>query len=141
MKTAISEMLKRPFQRWLSISVAVLVAVLMLCVSELSYRESAGQLDQLVLKGQVRVQALQMLQRISDAESGKRGYLLVGGAEYMAPYVRAHDEALRTLAEMKRLYAELHDAEGESRRLELVRLVEARFGEMDEVLRLHGSGK
>ena len=141
MKTAISGMIKRPVQRWLSVSAAVVVAVLMLCVSELSYRESAGQLDQLVLKGQVRVQALQMLQRISDAESGKRGYLLVGGAEYMAPYVRAHDEALRTLAEMKRLYAELHDAEGESRRLELVRLVEARFGEMDEVLRLHGSGK
>lgn len=141
MKNVIAAVRRRPFLLGLSIPAAALVATLMLGISELSYRESAGQLEQLVLKGQVRVQALQMLQRISDAESGKRGYLLAGGAEYMAPYVRAHEDVLRALGDMQRLYAGLHDAEGESRRLELVRLVESRFGEMDEVLRLHAAGK
>ncbi len=141
MSDVIAGLLKRPLLLRLALPAAALAAVLMVGISELAYRESSGRLDQLVLKGQVRIQTLQMLQRISDAESGKRGYLLVGGPEYMAPYHRAQEDVTRALEDMRRLYARLQDHEGEAKRQRLARLVDSKFGEMHEVLRLHDAGQ
>src|SRR6185437_12853075 len=77
---------------------AVLAALAMLIISELSYRDEARTLE--VLNQRIVAQAkVQSLWRdLSEAESGQRGYLLTGRAEYLDPYLKAADGVRRTLA-------------------------------------------
>lgn len=125
----------------LALPAAAVLALLMTGISELSYRASKQQLDHLSVKGQARLREVELLQRLSDAESGKRGYLLVGGDAYMKPYQQARPDIDRMLGEMHTLYTRIGDQQGQAHLQELARLVDAKFAEMDEVLRLFNSGK
>ena len=69
----------------------------MIAVNELSYRGAQSRLDRLVEMGQARMTLMMMLQRINEAESGKRGYLLTGGREYLDPYKQSREDVLAQL--------------------------------------------
>jgi CHASE3 domain sensor protein len=65
--------------------VVLLVAVAMLGFNELSYRQARGQMDDLVLSGRIRQELLSLLQRLTDAESGQRGFVLTGRPDIWRP--------------------------------------------------------
>jgi signal transduction histidine kinase len=67
-------------------SLAVLAAMAMLFISEVSYRQSLSTLDRLVVATQARASVLDLRRHILDAETGQRGYLLTGRAEYLVTY-------------------------------------------------------
>ena len=66
---------------------AVLAAVAMLFISEGSYWQSASMLEQLAAERDARAQVLDLRKNILDVETGQRGYLLTGRAEFLAPRV------------------------------------------------------
>ena len=71
---------------------AVLVAGIMLAISELGYRQASQQLNHLVQMGRDRIE-LQLIGRaITQAETSQRGYLLTGRDDYLAPYRAARAE-------------------------------------------------
>lgn len=122
------------------IGAAVLAATFMLCITELAYQSQSNKLATLAKMGKARLTLTYAMQRITDAESGKRGYLLVGGQDYLEPYVRASNDVRVALREIHAL----DHASGESTlppmQLKLDLIFEERLAEMQEVMRRHESG-
>ncbi|MFT3817851.1 MAG: CHASE3 domain-containing protein [Rubrivivax sp.] len=125
----------------LAIPAAVVVAALMLGISEAAYRGAESGLVRLVDMGQARLQLLQMMQRLSAAESGKRGFLLTGGDEYLQPYQSARADVQASLRQLETAYTRLGDEQAEAHRRRIAELVNAKLSEMEEVLRLEQQGR
>ena len=75
--------------RGLVMPLAVLVAALMLFVSEGGYQRTRGSLDAAIEAAQARLTLYRLLGLVTRAESAKRGYLLSSRREYLQPYVEA----------------------------------------------------
>ena len=128
-----------PVSAW-RIPLATLVAGFMLLITELAYQSQRDQLDNLVTMGRSRILLTVAVQRITDAESGNRGYLLVGGRDYLEPYLQAREDVHATLLEIRELDRHVGDAELVRHQAEVEQLMEERLGEMQEVLRRHDEG-
>ncbi len=75
--------------RGLVMPLAVLVAALMLFVSEGGYQRTRGSLDGAIEAAQARLTLYRLLGLVTRAESAKRGYLLSSRREYLQPYIEA----------------------------------------------------
>ena len=77
--------------------------------------------------------------RISEAESSKRGYLLTGQPNFLAPYTAASTDVRNRLANLRRLVA------GNSAQLRRLLYIEslsrAKLAEFDSTIKLERSGK
>jgi signal transduction histidine kinase len=128
------------FAKW-SIPVAIMAAASMLLISEVAYQNQRAMLGELVNMGKARVKLTYMLQRVTDAESGKRGYLLVGGQDYLAPYLLARQDVQRTLAEIHLMDAVTADPSIRDSQHRLESLFGDKMAEMDEVLKRYNNGQ
>ncbi|MEK8034593.1 CHASE3 domain-containing protein [Ideonella sp. DXS29W] len=137
-----------PFAAWLeraryqklAFPAAALVAGLMILLSELAYHGADARLTRLTAMDQARYELLRVLRRVTDAESGERGFLLTGGPEYLAPYQSARADVFDGLQKIEKLYRDSGDAQAEAHRQRIAALVIAKLSEMEEVLRLDASG-
>lgn len=125
----------------LAMALAGCVALLLIMVSELGYREAQSQLQRLVTMGQIRLSLTQVARRVTDAESGQRGYLLTNRADYLEPYRNASRDTREGLARLRQLYAELGAPVEEEHRQRLDELVQAKLSELAEVMSLHDQGR
>ena len=119
----------------------LLVAVAMLGFNELSYQRARTQMDDLVLSGRIRQELRSLLQRLTDAESGQRGYVLTGRPEYLAPYRNASVDVRASLQALQGLYLEDTDEVDRQRLVGLRENVEAKLSEMALVVSKVQSGK
>jgi len=126
--------------RAMAFPLAALVAGLLLATSELAYLGADARLTRLAAMDQARYELLRVLRRVTDAESGERGYLLAGGPEYLAPYQSARADVFDSLQRLEQLYRDIGDAEAEARRKRIATLAVSKLSEIDEVLRLDASG-
>lgn len=124
----------------LSIPVAIMAAVLMISITEVSYQAQSRALDQLILQGQARLRMIHAFQRLSAAESGKRGYLLIQDKIYLQPYLRAAEDVIRDLDDIDRLDAESDDPSIVLMQKRIRESMEDKLSEMREVMRLHDEG-
>ena len=122
------------------IGTAIAAAAVMLFFTEMAYQRQSDKLDTLVKMGKARLALTYAMQRITDAESGKRGYLLVGGQDYLEPYVRASNDVRVALRDIHALDHASGEASLPDRQLKLDRIFDERLAEMQEVMRLHDSG-
>src|SRR6266516_2459758 len=77
--------------------------------------------------------------RISEAESGQRGYLLTGQAAFLAPYNSATSEVSTRLANLRRLVA---DNSAQLRRLLIIEsLSRTKLAELDSTIKLERAGR
>ena len=77
--------------------------------------------------------------RISEAESGQRGYLLTGQTAFLAPYVTATSEVRTRLANLRRLVA---DNSAQLRRLLIIEsLSRTKLAELDSTIKLERAGR
>lgn len=125
----------------LAMALAGCVALLLIMVSELGYREAQSQLQRLVTMGQIRLSLTQVARRVTDAESGQRGYLLTNRTDYLEPYRNASHDTREGLARLQQLYAELGAPAEEQHRQRLDELVQAKLSELAEVMSLHDQGR
>jgi signal transduction histidine kinase len=82
----------------------------------------------------VLLAASSALQRLTDAETGQRGYLLTGDERYLAPYEGARSDAFAAVARLEELTAGREDAGRLSDSLRT--LVARRTAVLDERLRI-----
>ena len=76
-----------------------------------------------------------LLARVTDAETGQRGYLLTGDARYLEPYHNATQDVQHTLGELRQLTA---DNPTQQRRIDvLAPLIRAKLTELDSAISLH----
>ncbi len=120
---------------------AVLVAGLMVGISEVAYQQAGSQLRRLVVMGQVRLEVGHVLRRVTDAESGQRGFLLTGQGEYLKPYQSASRDVRLSVDKLQALYGELSDETGLQRVKLLSRQIETKLSELDEVMSIQVSGQ
>ena len=133
--------------KWLSVvrgspfafPLAALTALAMFFISETSYQQATESLDGLGKMNSVRTTIQTVWRNLVDAETGQRGYLLTGRAEYLKPYSDALVSMRRELDELKNYYAD--DPAG----MALLRQVEVptseKLSELATTLELHSGGK
>ena len=139
---AASQRLFQRFQRSaFALPLALLAALLLAGISEWTYRRAEAQLSQLGSMAQVRLELARVLRRMTDAESGQRGYLLTNGPDYLLPYRHASLDVLDAIGKLQALYQARTDT-ASLRQLDLL-AVDARtkLSELDEVIALHDSGR
>lgn len=85
---------------------ACAAAVLLMLISEISYRSATEALRQLATMSAARTEIQSLWRYLVDAETGQRGYLLTGRDDYLKPYREARnhvDESLHGLLDYYRL--------------------------------------
>lgn len=93
-----------------------------------------GQLRDIAQTFEVRSLARQVLQRLTDAETGQRGYLLTVDPLYLDPY----EEAIRGLDETySALMAQIGDSPGQMSRIEGIQTAIAQKRDEMEIGRAH----
>ena len=120
---------------------AVALAISMVAVGELGYREARLQMNRLVLMGQVRLELAVLLRRVADAESGHRGYLLTSKSDYLTPYRDVSQQLRISLMKLHDRFSALGDAQGQRQLLQLQDEVFTKLSEMNEVMALHDAGR
>jgi CHASE3 domain sensor protein len=80
----------------------------------------------------------QTLSALRDAETGQRGYLLTGKAEYLAPYNAALGQIRERLNHLEALSPP--DADSERNLAALTHVSKAKIDELAETIRLHDAG-
>jgi signal transduction histidine kinase len=122
----------------LSLTLAILAALVLIGINEAGYRESSRALREMS-DAQAARQALNgLLQDVLDAETGQRGFLLTGEARYREPYDTSLKDVDGNLQILHKLYADRPDE-----RARLARLadhVARKLSEMEVSVRLRQSG-
>lgn len=122
-----------------AVSAALVAAVLLVGISELAYRRSTESLHSLGERAAARAQLNTLLRGLSDAETGQRGYLLTGRAEYLRPYDRAVDEVGSVIGTLRERYGDDPEAGPIVRRI--AALSEEKLSELATTLKLFGEGR
>ena len=139
---ATSQRLLQRFQRSaFAFPLALLVAVLLVSISEVAYYRASVQMAELGSMGQVRMELARVLRRITDAESGQRGYLLTNGQDYLEPYRDAASDVNDALSKLRALYQGQSDAEALGQLSQLAADARIKLSELDEVITLHDAGR
>jgi signal transduction histidine kinase len=122
-----------------SFPLALLAALGLLVISELSYRHAVQAIEQLRVQNLARVATHQLLLAVVDAESGQRGYLLTGRPEYLQPYQKAVQDIRDATQALQQRYGK-----GDAQRPQLdslLRLVADKLSELETTLELHTQGR
>ena len=92
--TLLTRLRRSPF----SFPLAALAALAILAISEFSYWRAQGEMTELAELGTARTRVERLLLTLTDAETGQRGYLLTGRAEYAEPFRNATETLPAALA-------------------------------------------
>ena len=102
-----------------SLTSAIIAAVLMVSINEAGYARSLKALDTLTQTQNTRAKINQLMQLMLDAETGLRGYLLTGEERYLEPYSTSTVAINGTMDDLRKLAAALRQ-EGISLCIDLV---------------------
>ena len=126
-------------QNPVALLLACAAALLLVAISELSYRQSVVKIEQ-VARMRAAHSNLQALERhMLDAESGQRGYLLTSRTEYLQPYRQSLAQVGAVLAALDGYFSSKPGAKAGM--VQLNQLVQAKLSELALTLRLHDEGK
>lgn len=118
---------------------AVLAAALVIGLNEAAYRESVRSLDHLGDRGHARLQIQALLRRLIELETGQRGYLLTGRAEYLQPVDGARADVDGAVAWLERYYSS--DAEAAPVVREITTRAGQKVSEVQTTIELHAQGR
>lgn len=121
----------------LTVGIGVLAALLVVNAA-IGYRQIEalyGQSEGVIHTLKVETALDSLLQAVTDAETGQRGYLLTGQKRYLAPYDTAGGECHARIEEISRLTADNH-RQGE-RIARLAELVQTKLAELAETIELY----
>ncbi len=118
---------------------AALAAAALMFISETAYRQSTRSMEELAAISQARTELQSVLRRVTDAETGQRGYLLTGRKEYLDPYREAFADIADALLRLRGYAASDADTARHVEELEV--LVHRKLSELDAGIRLYEEGR
>lgn len=118
---------------------AALLALAMFLISESSYRQASSTFDNLGAQGAARIAIQTLWRSLIDAETGERGYLLTGRAEYLRPYESGRADADAALSRLTAYYAD--DAHASQLMARMSHAARNKLSELSEVIKLYDDGK
>jgi signal transduction histidine kinase len=123
----------------LAFPLAVAVALGLLLISEVSYRDSMQSVEQLRVKNVGRVATYRLLDAIVEAEGAQRGFLLTGNPEYLRPY---QDAAGRLELQIHVLEAQYRSSAAQQPNLvELLNTLAAKLSELQTTIDVFVQGR
>ncbi len=114
---------------------ACVAALLLLVISETSYRSASDSMHRLESMAATRTEIQSLWRHLVDAETGQRGYLITGRDDYLKPYrdsLAQVDASLRLLTDYYR-----DDTEGQPLVQQLVSLSQQKLSELATTIRLY----
>jgi signal transduction histidine kinase len=120
----------------LALACAFLIFVIGSSIYLVILSQTRGELVNRALRVETKLWVL--LHTVRAAESGQRGYLLTGRAEYLDAYRIATDEIGQAIAEVKVV---IIDPAQQKAVVDTEPLIARKFAELDETIRLYGAGK
>ena len=88
----------------ISLPLAVLAALSLLTLNEVSFRQSTAAAANIEQAQQTRSTLNKLMQNLLDAETGQRGYLLTGDVTYLEPYTSALKEITQNMDTLRRMF-------------------------------------
>lgn len=125
-------------RRW-ALALALVSVLVLLVLNELAYHRSGAALSGLDTRVELRRELQLMVRRLSDAESGQRGYLLTGRDEYLEPYHRSLRSVHMLVERIEQAYRD--DPEAAANVQALRAAAETKLSEMETALALHAQGR
>ena len=122
----------------ISMSIAIIAAVLMASINEAGYVRSTKALETLTQTQNTRAKINMLMQLMLDAETGLRGYLLTGEERYLEPYNTATSAINGTMDELRKIF--ILNPLDLATFTPLARQVERKMSEMELSLRLYRQG-
>ena len=118
---------------------AAVAGLVMLVISEASYRQAVATFDVLGSQGAARTNIQTLLRGLSDAETGQRGYLLTNRKDYLQPYTASQGSVVSALDWLTRYYSE---EPGTAALMQKVANASRnKLSELDETIKLFDTGK
>ena len=118
---------------------AALAGLVMLVISEASYRQAVARLDMLGSQAAARTNIQTLLRGLSDAETGQRGYLLTSRKDYLQPYTASQGRVVSALDWLTRYYG---NEPGTTALMQKVATAsQNKLSELDETIKLFDTGR
>lgn len=124
-------------RRWWGTAFVVLSLLVLVAINEVAFHRSISALDNVGARQQARAQLNRLLQRLLDAETAQRGYLLSGRADYLAPWRSAPGEVRAALLWLEGWYRE---SEAAPLLQQVSRDASAKLGEIETTLAMYDAG-
>ena len=128
----------RQTQWTLALPMAVLAVASLIALNELGYRRSIESAESMSLQQKKRAELNFLLQKMLDAETGQRGYLLTGDQQYLSSYEEALVHIAPTLDKLRDLY--ITDRARLAQFSELSRSVSKKLAELEVTVKLRRLG-
>jgi signal transduction histidine kinase len=122
-----------------TIFLVALLALLLMAWNEFSYQQSNASLNQLLHRVHAIDQTQSLLRRMTDAETGQRGFLLTGQENYLEPYQQAARDVRVIAQSMQTQYQ--HDPAAKQLAATLLSYSEAKLSELEASLEMHRMGR
>ena len=132
-------LLKRFGRSAYAFPLACIAALVLLVISETSYRSASGSMLQLAKMASTRTEIQSLWRHLVDAETGQRGYLITGRDDYLKPYrdsLAQVDASLQLLTDYYR-----DDPVGEPLVKQLKSLSTQKLSELATTMQLYDEGK
>ncbi len=118
---------------------ACIAALILLVISETSYRSASDSMQRLTSMAATRTEIQSLWRHLVDAETGQRGYLITGRDDYLKPY---RDSLAQVDASLHLLRDYYHDdREGQPLVQQLGALSTQKLSELATTMRLYDEGK
>ncbi|MBC7604640.1 MAG: CHASE3 domain-containing protein [Ramlibacter sp.] len=123
-----------------AVPVILLAAATTLFVNELTYRRTSQVLRGGIELTDARIQSARVLQLLTDAETGQRGFMLTGQKEFLWPY-QAALEALPAIRSQLEHYFNATGSDAETHAQKADGVIESKLSELAKVLDLEDKGQ
>jgi signal transduction histidine kinase len=114
-------------------------ALLLVLANELTYRRTVNAVREGIYLSDARIETARLLQLLTDAETGQRGYLLTGRAEYLETFDRAKAELPKVIPALTDFVTST-GANGRADALKIADDIAAKLGELDKTIALFQAG-
>lgn len=118
---------------------ACIAALVLLFISESSFRSASNSMVQLAAMATARTEIQSLWRNLLDAETGQRGYLLTGRDDYLKPYRQSLSQVDGTLLALESYYRD--DAEAAPLMAVLSSTTKQKLSELSTTLRLYDGAK
>ena len=133
------ETLERLLRRRFALPLLLAGVALFMLANEITYQRTVHALSAGISLTDARIATARVLQLLTDAETGQRGYLLTGRAEYLDPLEKAKAE----LPQQTRAVTAFFESAGQTGLADPLKILEeiaAKLAELDQTIALWAAG-
>jgi signal transduction histidine kinase len=133
------ETFERLLRRRFTLPLLIAGALLLVMANEMTYQRTVSAVRGGTVRVDARISTARVLQLLTDAETGQRGYLLTGRSEYLDVYQKARTELPSRTAEVISFMAS-NGASGATDALEISAVIAAKLDELEKTVALQQAG-